>query len=134
MTLRAILFQTAVFFIISLPTGLLAVEWYVDASVSSSGDGTTRETAFKTIAEGLAAASVGDEVIVAEGIYVENVNVDGKNVVLRSTIPTNRSIVENTSIDGNKAGSVVTFAGTESEIGRPTGKRNGEGAIDRAYG
>lgn len=115
MTFKVIFVQAAVFFILPLPTVLLGAEWYVDASVSSSGDGTTPETAFQTIGEGMAAASVGDEVIVAEGIYVENVNVDGKSVVLRSMDPNDWGVVEKTVIDGNKAGSVVTFAGMEDD-------------------
>jgi hypothetical protein len=63
----------------------------------------------------MAAASAGDEVIVAEGIYFENVNVNGKDAVLRSTNPADRNVVEKTIIDGNGAGSAVTFSGTEDE-------------------
>jgi hypothetical protein len=115
MTARIVRFLVSVLLTISPSRVVLAAGWYVDASVTDSGEGTTPETAFKTIGEGMAAASVGDEVIVAEGIYVENINVDGKNVVLRSTDPSDRSIVQNTIIDGNGAGPVVTFAGVEDE-------------------
>ena len=44
-----------------------AATYYVDGSVSSSGDGTSWDTAFKTIQEGIAAAFSSDTVIVAEG-------------------------------------------------------------------
>ncbi len=93
----------------------LAVTWYVDGAVSSSGDGKSWETAFQMIQEGIDAASHGDKVIVAEGTYVENVHFNGKNIVLTSTGPLDPKVVESTIIDGNQAGSVVTFDGTEDE-------------------
>jgi hypothetical protein len=45
--------------------------WYVDASVTSSGDGTSESKAFKTIAEAInnAATTVGDNIQVSEGTY-----------------------------------------------------------------
>jgi hypothetical protein len=51
--------------------------------------------------------------------------------VLRSTDPTDRGLVANTIIDGNKAGSVVTFAGVEDESCVLSGFtiRNGQAAV-----
>jgi hypothetical protein len=89
--------------------------WYVRASVSQSGDGRSWATAFKRIQKGIDAASDGDTVNVAWGIYVENIRFNGKNVVLTSTNPADPDIVATTIIDGNQAGSVVTFSGTENE-------------------
>ncbi|MDP2897091.1 MAG: DUF5011 domain-containing protein [bacterium] len=90
--------------------------WYVDGSVSTSGDGTSWETAFKTIQDGIDAANDGDTVVVARGTYVENVMFEGKNITLRSSNPLDPNVVARTVIDGNQAGPVVTFAGTEGEM------------------
>ena len=56
----------------------------------------------------------GDTVLVAEGTYYENINLNGKNITLWSTDPNDPAVVEATIIDGNDVNSVVTFAGTES--------------------
>lgn len=44
-------------------------DWYVDASVSSSGDGTSLATAFKTLQEGLSALQDGQTLLVKAGTY-----------------------------------------------------------------
>jgi hypothetical protein len=69
---------------------------------------------FATIRAAIDSATDGDEIVVSPGVYVENVNFRGKNVILRSVNPTDRSTVEATIVDGNQKGSVVTFAGTET--------------------
>lgn len=68
---------------------------------------------YSTIQAAINAASNGDEIIVSPGTYTENINFNGKNIILRSTDPTNPSIVDSTIIDGNNAGTVVSFYNTE---------------------
>jgi hypothetical protein len=60
------------------------------------------------------AATHGDRIIVSPGIYYENIHFKGKNIKLRSQNPQHLPTVEQTQIDGQSKGSVVTFAGTES--------------------
>jgi hypothetical protein len=69
---------------------------------------------FTTIQEALNAASPGDTVVVAEGIYVENIRFWGKEIVLRSTLPLSPEVVANTVIEGGSMkAAVVTFDGSE---------------------
>jgi len=127
--MRTIVTAMSVVLITCVCQEALGATWYVDGSVAESGDGTTWGTAFQKIQEGIDAASHGDTVIVAEGIYEQNIEFKGKNIVLRSSDPTNPTVVENTVIDGNQAGPVITFAGTEDETCVLAGftVRNGNG-------
>ena len=69
---------------------------------------------FNNIQAAIDDSNYGDTIIVAEGIYYENINFNGKNITLTSSDPTDEIIVRNTIIDGNDANSVVTFSGTET--------------------
>jgi hypothetical protein len=69
---------------------------------------------YGTIQAGIDAGNNGDEIVVSPGVYVENINFKGKNIVLRSTNPTSSATVAATIIDGNKKGRVVMFVGTET--------------------
>ncbi len=109
----AFLICTAICLLITPP--LPAVTWYVDGSVSASGDGTSWESALRSMQDGINGATDGDSVLVAEGTYVENIRFHGKNVTLTSTDPLDRDVVDKTVITGNQAGSVVRFNGTEDE-------------------
>lgn len=55
-----------------------------------------------------------DTIIVLPGTYYENINFNGKDIILTSIAPEDPDVVESTVIDGNAAGRVVTFSGSET--------------------
>lgn len=69
---------------------------------------------YASIQAAIDAAADGDEIVVQPGRYIENVHFRGKNIRLHSVEPESPQTVEATIIDGNRAGSVVTFQGTET--------------------
>lgn len=68
-----------------------------------------------SIQGGINLASDGDTVLVQPGIYVENINFNGKNIVVGSlTLTTgDTSYICRTVIDGDRNGTVVTFENGE---------------------
>ena len=70
----------------------------------------TVPTDANSIQKAINLADTGDTIAVEQGRYRENINFNNKNIVLKSTNPDNPGIAANTIIDGNGAGSVVTFS------------------------
>ncbi|MEE9554048.1 MAG: right-handed parallel beta-helix repeat-containing protein [candidate division Zixibacteria bacterium] len=70
---------------------------------------------YPTIQQGIDASTDGDTVLVQPGIYVENINFNGHNIVLSSLflITGDTDYISSTIIDGDDAGSVVTFENEE---------------------
>jgi len=68
---------------------------------------------FKNIQAAINDANNGDIIIVNKGRYNENINFNGKNIVLTSADPNNEEVVEGTIIQGDGTTSVVTFSGSE---------------------
>ena len=70
---------------------------------------------FDTIHKAIDSATSGTRIIVSTGTYYENINFNGKNVILKSTNPEDFDVVESTVINGSNSGSVITFSGNETE-------------------
>jgi hypothetical protein len=68
---------------------------------------------FNNIQAAINDSNDGDVITVGEGTYRENINFNGKNIVLTSTDPNDTLLVENTIIQSNGTTSVVTFSGSE---------------------
>lgn len=67
---------------------------------------------FGTIQEAINAAETNCEIIIAPGIYVENLTIDGKfGLILRSSNPEDPFVVASTIIDGNGTGAVIKLEG-----------------------
>ncbi|MCP4582128.1 MAG: T9SS type A sorting domain-containing protein [candidate division Zixibacteria bacterium] len=78
---------------------------------------------YATIQAGIDASTDGDTVLVQPGTYVENINFNGHNIVLGSLFLTtgDTSYIEQTVIDGDSSGSVVTFENNENYASMITG-------------
>jgi len=101
------------FFVVSFCMAVLCLtaELAKCKTIAVRADGTGD---YPTIQQTIDTAVNGDEIIVSRGRYVENISLGGKDIILRSSDPMDPCVVAGTIIDGNQAGSVVTFDGTES--------------------
>ena len=93
--------------------GAASLRTHGRATIIVNWDGTGD---YPTIQQGLDATTNGDTVTVMPssgapgGAYIENITFPAGTVTLRSTDPDDPAVVAATVIDGNAAGSVVTFA------------------------
>ncbi|MDP8314635.1 MAG: FG-GAP-like repeat-containing protein [Candidatus Celaenobacter antarcticus] len=71
---------------------------------------------FLSIQEAINVASNGDTILVHSGTYYENINFNGKNIVVASLYLTtgNKDYINDTVINGNHNGVVVTFENGET--------------------
>ncbi|MHC4620243.1 MAG: S8 family serine peptidase, partial [Planctomycetota bacterium] len=92
-----------------------------DPHLSDHLEDGTPDHPFDRIQEAIYVATYGKIVLVAPGTYCENVNFIGKDITLTAADPNNSDIVAATVIDGNGAGTAVTFANGESPEAALTG-------------
>lgn len=93
----------------SITNTLRAANWFVDVSnCPGPGVGTIADP-FCRIQDAIVAASHGDTITVLPGVYLENIDFLGKEIVVES-----RDGAAMTTIDGGGTGSVVTFRSRES--------------------
>ncbi|MBW8017328.1 MAG: hypothetical protein FVQ82_14195 [Planctomycetes bacterium] len=93
-------------------TLVILITLFALASIASAGTITVNPG--DSIQAAITASANGDTIIVSPGTYVENLNMNGKAITLRSTDPTNAAIVTSTIIDGNSVGSVITCGSGET--------------------
>lgn len=89
--------------------------------VYNDGPSDKEGTGYYSIQTAIDDASTGDTIIAEVGTYHENIDFDGKDIILSSTDPDDWNVVEATIIEGNGVVSVVTFDGSEPNTCEITG-------------
>jgi hypothetical protein len=98
------------FFYPAHPECFVGNVWHVSTSGNDlTGDGSYNNP-FRTIQHAIDVSIYGDTVVVANGTYVGNITIHGKNVVLASNFIYTRDTFDilNTIIDGDEDSSVIT--------------------------
>ena len=94
------------------------IELVVPSFATADGpiENTTSGNKYEHIRHAINEANPGDEIVLSEGVYHENVNFSGNNITLSSIDPSNPAIVSGTVLAGNTdgGGPVVTFASGEN--------------------
>ncbi|MCK5612242.1 right-handed parallel beta-helix repeat-containing protein [Candidatus Pacearchaeota archaeon] len=86
------------------------VTWYVDVDAAGSENGFSWTNAYVNIQDAIGSATDGDIVLVAEGIYYESLDFEGKALTIQSTVPDNWTVIEGTILNVNDPNLVgVTF-------------------------
>lgn len=93
----------------------IPVTWYVSNEGDDSLGIGTVELPFATIQNAIDTASNGDTVMVEKGVYEENIDFSGKNILVTSRYweDSTEATVDSTVIDGTYKGSVVCFVSGE---------------------
>ena len=73
----------------------------------------TSDDKYLVIQQAIDDACDGERLVVLPGRYIENLNFNGKNVIVESIDPNDWDIVEQTIIDGNDVDTVATFINEE---------------------
>ncbi len=91
---------------------------------------------FATITEGINASTNGDTILVNNGTYTENINFNGKNILLTSQYSNSADTTDiiQTIINGNNVASVVTFENGESNTAILSGFTIMNGSASRGGG
>lgn len=102
--LRNVVLSVVIMALMSLPVTASAMIWNVHP-----------DSAVTTIQAGIDSSSHGDTVLVYPSTYLENINFNGKNIVVGSLFLTtgDTSHISSTIIDGDQSGSVVTLKNGE---------------------
>jgi len=94
----------------------LALQWVLSlsaiAQITVDDDGPADFTSIQTAIND-PNTTAGAVILVQPGLYLENINFGGKNIVLTSGDPEDPMLVADTIINADQPGPVVTFAGSE---------------------
>ncbi len=116
----------------SVDVGAYEVNEVLRRAVHNTGPvgGPSKNLWYSAIQPAINEAAAGDVLVVQQGTYNESINFGGKNITLKSTNPSDWTLVKNTIIRGDGVGTVVTFsAGQTGELSGFTITGGGYGGI-----